>query len=64
MVFSDSEPLFNSPVESQVLGIHKVKLSGGVMKQLSLNVVGRKAICYPQSGGNYLVFIELLHSVN
>jgi hypothetical protein len=63
MVFSESELVFSSPIESQIVGIHKVKLSCGVLKHLPLNALGHKAMCYPQYSGDYLVFIELLHAV-
>jgi hypothetical protein len=58
MLFYNSESVFDSPVDS---GIYKVKLSHGVLKHLPLNILGRKAMCYPQFNANSLIFIELQH---
>jgi hypothetical protein len=63
MIFNDSEAVFDSPVDSRFVGVHKVKLSRGLIKRLPLTVAVQKAICCPELNGDYVIFIQLLHAV-
>jgi hypothetical protein len=63
MVFNKSEPVFTSPCDSRIVGIHAVKLSNGVMKFMQPNTLACKAMTYTGHSSDHLIFLQLLHSV-
>lgn len=63
MVFKNSEPVYNTPVDSRVVGIYKVKLSDGFVKRLPLGTLACKALCYAGFKDDCLIFLQLLHAV-
>jgi hypothetical protein len=63
MVFSNSEPVYTSPNDSRIVSIHKVRIASGHIKRLPANTLMHKAMCYAQFSTDYLVFIQLLHTV-
>jgi hypothetical protein len=63
MLFKHSEPVFNTPVDSRVVGIHKVEVSSGFVKRLPFTTLAHKALCYTGFKDGCLVFIKLLHTV-
>lgn len=62
MIFSNPLSLFVTPCDSRVLGIHKVKLSNGVLKTLPIETIAFKALCIPDFEKGFQVFMMLLHS--
>lgn len=61
VTFSNAEQVYTHPVDSRIIGMHKVRIASGVMKRLPLNTEVHKAMCYEHYSTDYLVFVELLH---
>jgi hypothetical protein len=62
MMYKHSEPVYTTPVDSRVVGIHKVFISSGFVKRMPLETLACKALCYSGFKDGYLVFFQLLHS--
>jgi hypothetical protein len=63
MIFGRSEPLYALPCDSRNLGIHKVRLQTGIMKNLPRSTTVQKAMCYAEHECSELIFIQLLHYI-
>jgi len=63
MVFTNTQPLYTTPCDSRLLGVFRVPLSSGVLKQLPLCLKTRKAMSYIDAIRSEIVFIQLLHTV-
>ena len=63
MVFNNTEPLYLSPCDSRIIGVHKVKLSSGVLKHFPSKTIAHKAMCFTDYEHSEIVFIQLLHNV-
>lgn len=63
MVFTETDAVYTHPIDSRQIVIYKVRLSDGRLKHLPPETSVTKALCYAEFSADYLVFIELLHSV-
>lgn len=59
-VYIRSEPLFNQPCDSRIIGVHKVTAQHSRIRLLDSSVLAHKAIMIEKSNGS-AVFMALLH---
>jgi len=63
MVFLNTEPLYSTPCDSRIIGVHKARLSSGVLKHFPSKTIAHKAMCYTDYEHSEIVFMVLLHNV-
>ena len=61
MLFTKTEPVYTTPCDSGIIGLHKVRLSNGLLKHFSLNKIAHKCMCYTDNEHWELIFIQQLH---
>lgn len=61
-VFEHSEPMFVSPCDSRIIGVHKVRGRNAHMKLLPESALTRKAI-FIELENDYCVFLAILHEL-
>jgi len=63
LVFPESFPVYSRPCDSRTIGVHQVRFSAGILKQLSLNTKAYKAIAFCDQHHADMIFLRLLHHV-
>jgi len=63
LTFKESNPVYSSPCDSRILGVHRVRLCTGKLKHMPINTMASKALSFSDHNQLELVFLQLLHNV-